>query len=143
MEVLKFWELVRKYNNLKFKIRSKINEEAELRELGSLPKTSDMSVPGSSGHSSPVENYVIRLDEIKQDQIALDEKLQEVRNKIMAFIETLDDYFARQCVELVVFRPTAKPNWAKVARSIGYSQSGARALYKTATKNLEKEELTL
>lgn len=139
---MKFWDLVRKYNNVKFKIRSKEIEERELMELQCLPKKSDFNVPGSPGYNgSPVEKFVIVLDEVRQKQEELKVKMQAIRNELVKSIETLDDYFARQVVELVLFRTTPKPNWEKVAVSIGYSQSGARALYKTATTKLEKLEL--
>lgn len=139
---MKFWDLVRKYNNVKFKIRSKEIEEQELRELHCLPKKSDFNMPGSPGYNgSPVEKYVIVLDEVMRKQEELKDKMQVIRNELMKCIDTLTDYFARQVVELVLFRTTPKPNWAKVAGSIGYSQSGARALYKSATMKLEKLEL--
>ena len=67
-----------------------------------------------------------------------------MRNDIVLFIDTLDDYFARRCVEMVIFRTTHRPNWKEVARRIGYSESGTRSLYSSSTKklqNLEKEEL--
>lgn len=139
---MKFFELVRQYNHIKYKIFSKINEESELRELGQLPHVDNGGMPGSPGHnSSPVENYVIRLDEIKQDLEKLNIQLEEVRKNILKFIDTLDDYFARQCVELVVFRNTHRPNWKDVARRIGYSESGTRSLYNSSTLKLEQIEM--
>lgn len=140
---MKFFELVRQYNRLKFKLKSKISEEQELRELCCLPKTNDFGgMPGSPGYNgSPVEKFVIRLDEIMQDQVEINKKLETVRSNIMQMIETLDDYFAEQVVELVVFRNTPRPNWKVVAKKVGYSESGTRALYKTSTSKLEKLEL--
>lgn len=142
---MKFFELVRKYNHIKYKISSKINEENELRELGQLPKVDYGGMPGSPGyHGSPTESFVVKLDQIQQDQKELNKQLEEVRNDIVLFIDTLDDYFARRCVEMVIFRTTHRPNWKEVARRIGYSESGTRSLYSSSTKklqNLEKEEL--
>lgn len=140
---MKFFDLVRQYNRLKFKLKSKINEELELRELCCLPKTSDLGgMPGSPGYNgSPVEKFVIRLDEIMQEQVELNKKLETIRKSLMQFIETLDDYFAEQVVELVVFRNTPRPNWKIIAKRVGYSESGTRALYKSSTLKLEKIEM--
>lgn len=140
---MKFFEIVRQYNNIKFKLKSKLNEELELRELCALPKVNDMGgMPGAPGYNgSPVEKFVIRLDEIKQEQIELNSKLEEKRKDIMLFIETLNDYFGRQVVELVLFRTTPRPNWKQVAHRVGYSESGTRALYKSCTSKLENLEL--
>lgn len=140
---MKFFELIRQYNNTKFRLKSKMNEEAELRELCALPKTSDMGgMPGAPGYNgSPVEKFVIRLGELQEEQNKLNSKLEDIRNDIMLFIDTLDDYFARQVVELVVFRLSPRPNWKHVAKRIGYSESGARALYKTSASKLENFEL--
>lgn len=144
---MKFFELINEYNHIKCKIASKINEENELRELGQMPKVDNGGMPGSPGyHGSPVESFVLRLDQIMQDQKELNEQLEEVRKKICLFIDTLEDYFARQCVELVIFRTTHRPNWKIVANRIGYSESGSRSLYYSSIEKLQKlnmEELKL
>ena len=79
-----FEQLVKQYNDVKAKIRRLVLKQQELRELGGLPKIGDLDgMPKAPGYNgSPIEKFIIKLDELEREQLEQERKLDVLRNEI-------------------------------------------------------------
>ena len=139
---MKFNELLSTYNSTKSRYKSLLLELQELKELGSLPRRGVEGMPSQRSNSSPVENYVIRIDEIERKLQEIDSKMLKIRNNLQIFIGSIEDESIRQVVEICVFRNTRTPDWKKIARCVCYSETHTRRLYNKgleAIQNLDME----
>lgn len=123
-----FEQLVKKYNDIKYQIRRLVFKQQELRELGCLPHTGEMDgMPHAPGYNgSPVEKYLVRLSELETEQMELEQKLDELRKKITAFIDKIPNYTTREIFEYKIFMGRG---WRYISRQVNYSVSRIRQLY--------------
>lgn len=139
---MKFNELLSIYNSEKSRYKSLLLELQELKELGNIPRRGVEGMPTQRSNSSPVENYVIRVDEIERKLKDKDTHILTIRESLQKFIATIEDESARQVVEIYTFRNTRTPDWRKIAQSVSYSETHARRLYNKgieAIQNLDME----
>lgn len=125
---MKFEQLVKQYNDVKAKIRRLVLKQQELRELGGFPKRGDNDgmpkVPGYNG--SPIENFIVKLDEWEREQLEQERRLEGLRIQITTFIDIVPNYAIRDIMEHKIFMGQG---WRKISRIVNYSVSRVRQLY--------------
>ena len=123
-----FEQLVKQYNDTKAKIRRLVLKQQELRELGGFPKTGAYDgMPKAPGfHGSPIENFIVKLDELEQEQLELERKLDALRNEITKYIDLIPNYTTRDIMEHKIFM---SQGWRKISRVVNYSVSRVRQFY--------------
>lgn len=123
-----FEQLVKQYNDIKREIRRLILKQQELRELGCLPRTSEFDgMPKAPGYNgSPVEKFIIRLDELEHEQMELENKLETIRKEITIYIDKIPGSTIREVMEYKIFMGKG---WRYIAHNVNYSVSRVRQFY--------------
>lgn len=136
---MKFEQLVKQYNDVKAKIRRLVLKQQELRELGGFPKRGDNDgmpkVPGYNG--SPIENFIVKLDEWEREQLEQERRLEGLRVQITTFIDIVPNYAIRDIMEHKIFMGQG---WRKISRIVNYSVSRVRQLYDEGILIIKKAE---
>lgn len=136
---MKFEQLVKQYNDVKAKIRRLVLKQQELRELGGFPKRGDNDgmpkVPGYNG--SPIENFIVKLDEWEREQLEQERRLEGLRVQITTFIDVVPNYAIRDIMEHKIFMGQG---WRKISRIVNYSVSRVRQLYDEGILIIKKAE---
>lgn len=136
---MKFEQLVKQYNDVKAKIRRLVLKQQELRELGGFPKRGDNDgMPKVSGYNgSPIENFIVKLDEWEREQLEQERRLEGLRIQITTFIDIVPNYAIRDIMEHKIFMGQG---WRKISRIVNYSVSRVRQLYDEGILIIKKAE---
>ena len=123
-----FEQLVKQYNDIKAKIRRLVLKQQELRELGGLPRTGNYDgMPKAPGYNgSPIEKFIVKLDELEREQLEQERKLDALRNEITKYIDLIPNYTIRDIMEHRIFM---RQGWRKISRIVNYSVSRVRQFY--------------
>lgn len=123
-----FEQLVKQYNDIKAKIRRLVLKQQELRELGGLPRSGNYDgMPKAPGYNgSPIEKFIVKLDELEREQLEHERKLDALRNEITKYIDFIPNYTIRDIMEHRIFMGQG---WRKISRIVNYSVSRVRQFY--------------
>lgn len=132
-----FEQLVKQYNDTKYKIRRLVLQQQELRELGCLPGASNLDgMPHAPGNgTSTVEKYLMRLDDLEKKQISLEQRLETIRDGITFYIDKIPSYVTREIFEYKIFMGKG---WRYIARQVCYSVSRLQQFYADGLAEIRK-----
>ena len=125
---MKFEDLLKKYDDLKFKIRRTFIKEQELRELEGFPIASGVDgMPKAKQNTSTPEKLALKLTEILSERKCLEKQLLSVREQISRCIDRVSNYSAQEVIETKVFIPNC--GWKYVSKKLCLSTRRVAQLY--------------
>ena len=125
---MKFEDLLKEYESLKFKIRRTHIKEQEIRELEGFPIASGVDgMPKAKQNTSTPEKLALKLTEILNERKALEQQLLFVREQISRCIDRVSNYAAQEVIETKVFIPNC--GWKYVSRKVCLSTRRVAQLY--------------
>ena len=125
---MRFEELIKEYETLKFKIRRTVIKENELRELqGYTPSSGESGMPTSKQNTSSVEKVALKLTEILDERKSLEQNLLSVRERISSAIDYVSNLITQEVLETKIFVPNC--GWKYVSKKICLSVRRATQLY--------------
>lgn len=139
---MKFLEVLKHYQSVKYSIYSLQLRQNELRELGGFPRTCENDGMPRSNYSddTPMVNFVAKLQELDDKQKELETELDCVHNDLLRFTALLTDENERQVVEIKIFA-NKKTTWEDIAERLFYSKRSVQLFYKLGIEKLEVLEI--
>ena len=126
---MRFEDLVKEYETLKFKIRRTIIKEQELRELqGYTPSSGESGMPTSKQNTSSVEKVALKLTEILDERKSLEQNLLSVREQISRLIDIVSNFASQEVIETKVFIPNC--GWRYISKKVFLGEKRVAQLYK-------------
>ena len=135
---MRFEELIKEYETLKFKIRRTIIKEQEIRELeGFSISAREDGMPKSKQNSSTVEKSALKLAEIFEERKSLEQKLLTAREQLSRSIDYVSSFITQEVLETKIFVPNC--GWKYVSQKIGLSESHCRHLYREGVQEIDEK----
>lgn len=127
---MKYFDLLKEWQRLRFKVKDNLDQEAEIRDLCAVPKKL-ISNGMSGGVSVPLqERYIEQIDDLLTQRAILMKNLKMARALLVdTLVKEIDDYTIQTVMQMVMFRTTSQPNWQAIADKIAYSRNSAMRLY--------------
>ena len=130
---MKFDELLKEKENIKFRIKSVLLQIAELKNTY-FPCKSDSEITSHS-NSSPLESIVIRIDCLYGKLKELQEKDIIINKEIEAKMDLIDPK-----LRWVVLQKITDNGFKRLKQESGYSYSYLRELYSQAVNTIKSQE---
>lgn len=125
---MRFEDLLKEYETLKFKIRRTHIKEQEVRELEGFPIASGVDgMPRAKQNTSTPEKLALKLTEILNERKCLEQQLLKVREQISNSIDLITNLDAQEVVETKVFVPNC--GWKYVSKKVCLSVRRVNQLY--------------
>lgn len=138
MQFNTFDDLVREYNQIKFRIKRTVLREQELRALEGFPKSGGLDgMPRAKSNSSSVENTIVKLTGILNERARLESSLESLRNQILAVIDLVSDLKAREVIEIKTFFPNC--GWKIVSQKTLLGERRVNQLYNNGIAEINQK----
>lgn len=125
---MRFEDLLKEYETIKFKIRRTHIKEQEVRELEGFPIASGVDgMPRAKQNTSTPEKLALKLTEILNERKCLEQQLLKVREQISNSIDLITNLDAQEVVETKVFVPNC--GWKYVSKKVCLSVRRVNQLY--------------
>lgn len=125
---MRFEDLLKEYETLKFKIRRTHIKEQEVRELEGFPIASGVDgMPKAKQNTSTPEKLALKLTEILNERKCLEQSLLKVREQISNSIDLITSLDAQEVVETKVFVPNC--GWKYISKKLCLSVRRVNQLY--------------
>lgn len=135
---MRFEELIKEYETLKFKIRRTIIKENEIRELeGFSASSGESGMPKPKQNTSSVEKSALKLTEIFNERKSLEQNLMSVRERISRAIDYVSNLIAQEVIETKVFVPNC--GWKYVSKKMFLSTRRVAQLYQEGVQEINEK----
>ena len=125
---MRFEDLLKEYETLKFKIRRTHIKEQEVRELEGFPIASGVDgMPKAKQNTSTPEKLALKLTEILNERKCLEQQLLKVREQISNSIDLITSLDAQEVVETKVF--VTNCGWKYISKKLCLSVRRVNQLY--------------
>lgn len=127
---MKYFDLLKEWQRLRFKVKDNIDQECEIRELCATPKKIISNGMGGGINVPPQQRYVEQIEDLLAKRTILMKNMKMARELLIdGLAKEVDDYSTKVVMQMVMFRNTNQPNWQNIASRICYSISGAKRLF--------------
>ena len=135
---MRFEDLLKEYENLKFKIRRTHIKEQEVRELEGFPIATGVDgMPRAKQNTSAPEKLALKLTEILSERKCLEKQLLSVREQISRCIDKVTHCAAQEVIETKVFIPNC--GWKYVSKKLCLSIRRVTQLYHEGVAEINKK----
>lgn len=135
---MKYFDLLKEWQRLRFKVKDNIDQECEIRELCSTPKKIISNGMGGGVNVPPQQRYVEQIEDLLAKRTILMKNMKLARELLVdGLVKEINDYSTKVVMQMVMFRDRPAPNWQEIADKICYSVRGAQRLYEIGETIME------